>query len=70
MPFDDWLRDIGVARITGYRFRKRGVINNAVNIFGRLYVSREEIADFERRAKSGEFSHETSITKQRRRSAR
>lgn len=53
--FDEWLRGRNLTRTTGYRYRKQGIIST-VNIFGRLYITREEIANFERRAVAGEFN--------------
>jgi hypothetical protein len=60
VSFERWLEEIGKTPATGWRWRKRGWIKT-VNIAGRLYISREEIAEFERRASAGEFSkiHET-----------
>jgi len=55
VSFDKWLADRGSTRVTGYRYRQRGLIR-AVNIFGRLYVTRDEIAQFEQRAIRGEFA--------------
>jgi predicted site-specific integrase-resolvase len=53
--WNDWLKSIGLDRCTGHRYRKAGLIT-AVNIFGRLYLTREEIARFESRALTGEFA--------------
>jgi hypothetical protein len=55
VSYETWLASIDVAPTTGWRWRKRGLIN-PINIFGRLYLSRQSIADFERRAAAGEFS--------------
>lgn len=62
--FDEWLRSIGLTRTTGYRYRQKGLVST-VNIFGRLYISREEIARFEQRAMAGEFSQEVATPKKR-----
>ncbi len=43
------------SRTTGWNYRKRGAIST-VEVFGRLYVSRAEIALFESRAAAGEFA--------------
>jgi hypothetical protein len=59
VAFDDYLLSIGKTRITGFRWRKKRVIET-LNIFGRIYVTREAIAEFERRALSGEFSRNTA----------
>jgi len=55
LAFDRWLKDIDKTPATGWRWRKRGWINT-VNICGRVFVSRQAIADFERRAAAGEFA--------------
>jgi hypothetical protein len=54
VPFDEWLRSIKKGRVTGWSWRKSGTVK-AINIFGRLYITRSEIARFEARAASGEF---------------
>ena len=62
--FDEFLRGRNLTRTTGYRYRKDGLLKT-VNIYGRLYITREEIEKFERRAIAGEFS-KTVKTPQRR----
>ncbi len=52
--FEKWLEGRNLTRTTGYRYRRKGLIQT-VNIFGRLYVTREEIEKFEARAINGEF---------------
>lgn len=49
-----WADSIGVEPITIWRWRKLGWIET-VNINGHVYVSRSQIAEFEKRAKAGEF---------------
>lgn len=56
VPFDDWLASLGRSKVSGWRYRKRHMINT-VSLMGRLFVSRRAIAEFERRAKAGEFAH-------------
>ncbi len=51
-----WIRDIGISPSTFWRWRQRGWISEPVNIAGRLYLTIEQIDEFERRAKDGEFS--------------
>jgi hypothetical protein len=51
----EWLQQIGVSPATGWRFRQRGWIHTT-NIGGRLYVSDEQIIQFQRRAAKGEFA--------------
>lgn len=53
--FNKWLTDIGVTSTTGWRWRKRGIIQTT-NIYGRLYVSESAIASFVAKAKAGEFA--------------
>jgi hypothetical protein len=60
LAFDRWLKDIDRTPATGWRWRKRGWIKT-INVCGRLYVSRDEINRFERRAAAGEFS-KTHVT--------
>ena len=55
LSFDHWLKEIGKTPATGWRWRQRGWIKT-VNIAGRVYVHREEIATFEARAAAGDFS--------------
>lgn len=55
IPFDRWLRDLGKSRATGWRWRRDGVVTTC-NVFGRHYVTLDEIGRFERAALSGEFA--------------
>ncbi len=55
IPLDQYLRGRGLTRTTGYRYRRKGLIT-AVNIYGRLYLTKDEIKRFEERAIRGEFS--------------
>ncbi len=64
VPFEDWLASIGKSRSTGWNYRKRKAIE-VLNVFGSLYITREEIARFEARAKAGEFARKRkSVAKQ------
>src|SRR5437016_11504227 len=65
VPFDDWLRSIGKGRVTGWNWRKSGTVK-AINIFGRLYITRSEIARFEARASDGEFVGRARVAPTRR----
>jgi predicted site-specific integrase-resolvase len=58
-----WLSQIGVTSTTGWRWRKKGLLRT-VNIYGRLYLSDEAIADFLRRAADGEFALESRLGQQ------
>jgi hypothetical protein len=55
IPFDKWLKSIGRGRVTGWNWRKNGAVK-AINLYGRVYITRGEIARFEARAASGEFA--------------
>ncbi len=60
VSFDGWLESLDKTRTTGWRWRKEGLIKT-VNIFGKLYISRDEIARFERRALAGEFHKDARV---------
>ncbi len=55
VSFDNWLESIDKTRTTGWKWRKKGVIST-LNVFGKLYVTRDEITRFESRVLSGEFA--------------
>jgi len=55
VAYDKWLSELSIAPATGWRWRKRGWIPT-INIAGRVYVSRQAIAEFEHRAAAGEFA--------------
>jgi hypothetical protein len=55
VPFDKWLKSIGRGRVTGWNWRKSGAVK-AINVFGRVYITRAEIARFEARAANDEFA--------------
>lgn len=55
VPFTAWREALSISLSTGHRYRRRGMIT-VENIFGKLYVTREEIARFEQRASQGEFA--------------
>jgi hypothetical protein len=58
VSFDAWLTSLAKTRTTGFRWRKQYPWLKTVNIFGKLYISRDTIAEFERRAIAGELSKE------------
>ena len=60
--FGLFLESLGVTPPTGWRWRKLGWINT-INIAGRVYISRDEINRFQRRAASGEFSKAHAVPK-------
>jgi len=55
VAFDAWIKGLNKTRATGWRWRKRFPWLKIVNIFGKNYISRQTIAEFERRAMAGEF---------------
>lgn len=63
--FGLFLDSVGVTPPTGWRWRKLGWIKT-LNIAGRVYVSREAVAEFERRAAAGEFAKEHVVPKRSR----
>jgi hypothetical protein len=56
IPFDDFLRQYGRTRETGFRWRKRLPWLDVKNIFGRLYISLASVRRFEEMAARGELS--------------
>jgi len=55
LSLDEFRRQTGLSPVSLWRFRKRGWLKTIV-IAGRHYVSREAIAEFNRRAAAGEFA--------------
>jgi hypothetical protein len=47
----------GISAVTLWRWRRAGLIKT-VNIYGRQYLSRQEIQSFLKRAEAGEFSRQ------------
>ena len=60
--FDDWLRSINRSRVSGWNYRQRKWVET-INIAGRIYISRAEIARFEQRAAAGEFARKVCVLK-------
>lgn len=60
--YQKWLRQIGVANTTGWRWRRNGLIN-VINIAGGLYITDVELAKFTTRAAAGDFSKPRSNRK-------
>ena len=50
-----FIKELGIAPSTLWRWRKRGWIADPVDIAGRKYLTTEAIMEFRRRAKSGDF---------------
>jgi len=59
VSFDVWLNSLNRTRCTGWRWRKNGLISTQ-NVFGKLYITRDEIARFEKRAIAGQFHKEVA----------
>jgi predicted site-specific integrase-resolvase len=57
IAFNKWLDQMGVTPTTGWRWRKKGILRTT-NIYGRLYLTEEAVAEFHRRATAGEFAIE------------
>jgi len=55
LALDKYLHESGISPVTAWRYRRKGWLKT-INICGRHYVTREAIADFNRRAQAGEFS--------------
>ncbi len=55
LALDKYLHESGISPVTAWRYRRKGWLKT-INICGRHYVTREAIADFNRRAQDGEFS--------------
>jgi hypothetical protein len=59
VALDEFLRQSGLSPVTLWRYRRAGWIKT-INICGRHYLSRAEIARFNRRAEAGEFAKSPS----------
>jgi predicted site-specific integrase-resolvase len=55
MSLNKFLEQTGLSNTTVWRYRKQGMLNT-VNIYGRQYILRSEIARFNARAAAGEFA--------------
>jgi predicted site-specific integrase-resolvase len=55
ITFSAWLRQLGRSDTTGWRWVKAGWLH-PVNIAGRPYLQRDDIQQFQNRAKRGEFA--------------
>ena len=58
VSFHGWIGELNRTRATGHRWRKEYPWLKVVNIFGKLYITRETIAEFERRALAGELARD------------
>ena len=50
-------RQLGVSKTTLWRYRRNGWLKT-INVLGKLYVTRESIAEFEAMMRSGELAKE------------
>jgi hypothetical protein len=55
MSLDKFIEQTGLSAVTVWRYRKKGMLRT-VNICGRQYILRAEIARFNERAAAGEFA--------------
>ncbi len=55
LALDKYLHESGISPVTAWRYRRKGWLQT-INICGRHYVTREAVANFNRRAQAGEFS--------------
>ena len=59
VSFDGWLKSLGRTRTTGHRWRKKFPWLTVTNIFGKNYISRHVIAEFQSAGRRLENSPET-----------
>lgn len=64
MSLDKFIEESGLSSATLWRYRKKGFLHT-VNICGRHYVLRSEIARFNRRAIAGEFAKASNCPRRR-----
>ena len=62
MSLDKFMELTGFSSVTMWRYRQRGWINT-INLAGRHYVLRSEVARFNKRAADGEFSRKPNQPK-------
>jgi predicted site-specific integrase-resolvase len=58
MSLQKWCEQVGIDRITAYRWRIAGMLQCSANILGNLYLTREDDETFWKRARAGEFTRE------------
>lgn len=61
VAFDKWVSELGISATTAWRWRRKGFLTT-VQILGRNYISRAEIAAFEQRASAGEYARSLPAT--------
>jgi hypothetical protein len=55
LSLDKFIEASGLSAVTLWRYRRAGWLKT-INIAGRVYITRSEIARFNRRAAAGEFA--------------
>jgi hypothetical protein len=66
IALDKFIEQSGLSVVTVWRYRRAGWLNT-LNICGRHYLTRSEIARFNARAAAGEFAKAPTKPKRRRR---
>jgi len=64
LALDKFIEQSGLSAVTVWRYRRAGWLNT-LNICGRHYLTRSEIARFNARAVAGEFSKQLARPKRR-----
>jgi hypothetical protein len=62
LAIEKWRSETGISATTLWRWRRLKMLTT-IQILGRTYISREEIARFEQRAAAGEFAKENKAPK-------
>lgn len=57
-----FMEQTGLSSATVWRYRQRGWLITS-NIAGRLYISRADLGEFNRRMKAGEFAQQVEVGK-------
>ena len=65
IALDKFIEQSGISAVTVWRYRRAGFLRT-LNICGRHYLTRAEIARFNKRAAAGEFAKEPTRPKSRR----
>jgi hypothetical protein len=54
IPLNRWLDEMDLSSVTAWRYRRKGWLE-VVRIGGRLYITPQALAEFQRRAAAGHF---------------
>ena len=60
IALDKWIKDVGISRMTAYRWRERGILKTH-NLYGRQYITSAHVAELQRRLQAGEFHKTVNI---------